>query len=157
MRLVTSLVIGVAAAPSGHAGAQGMETCVNGAMEAFEVRLSAALNAQAAPNFDLVRGREVGDCGGIALLQCGAEEACRSEAADEMRAQAARFAAVPVPADVSGRFPPWSDGLYPQLWTRVTEGCDGCAPDAMLEHLGDAASLWQVARVVGVVEAGAWR
>ncbi|MEX3016299.1 hypothetical protein [Gymnodinialimonas hymeniacidonis] len=139
------------------APAAAFEACVSDAMDAFEGRLTAALNEQAAPNFDLVRGRFVADCGGIALLQCGGDAACREAATDLMLARAERFAEVPMPEAVSGRNPPWSDGLYPQLWATVDSGCGACGPDAALEHLGEAAALWQVARVVGVVEAGSWR
>ncbi len=133
------------------------EACVADAMADFEARLTRALNEQAAPNFDLVRGREVGDCGGIALLRCAADAACQDSAAGQMLAYAGRFAQVPEPVDVAGRNPPWSDGLYPQLWASVVEGCVGCAPEQALDHLSAGAALWQVARVVGVVEAGTWR
>ncbi|MEJ6391372.1 hypothetical protein [Gymnodinialimonas ulvae] len=132
------------------------EGCVGAAMDAFEGRLSAALNAQAAPNFDLVRGQAVADCGGIALLQCGGDASCRAVAMGQMVARAEGFARVPLPDAVAGRNPPWSDGLYPQLWEQVSAGCEGCGPEAALDHLGAAAALWQVARVVGVVEAQAW-
>ena len=137
--------------------AAGFEACVAEEMGAFEGRLGAALNAQSAPNFDLVRGQAVGDCGGIAVLQCGGDAACRDSVAARMVAQAGRFAQVPEPSAVAGRNPPWSDGLYPQLWGAVSEGCSECGPEAALDHLGSAAALWQVARVVGVVEAEAWR
>ena len=151
MKGAVVLAVGLAS-PAGA-----FEDCVAEAMAAFEARLSAALNTQAAPNFDLIQGQDVADCGGIALLQCGADAECNAGVAARMAEQADRFAAVPEPDAVAGRNPPWSDGLYPQLWADISQGCGACTAEGTLNYLWAAASLWQVARVVGVVEAEAWR
>jgi hypothetical protein len=150
MRVALVLAFGLAGP------AAGFEACVTQEMRAFEGRLTAALNEQAAPNFDLVRGREVGDCGAIALLQCGGDVECREVVLAQIAARAGRFGQVPAPEVVAGRNPPWSDGLYPHLWASVSAGCGPCGSEEALGHLSDAAALWQVARVVGVVEAEAW-
>ena len=106
---------------AGPVAAEPFEACVAAEMAAFETRLDDALNAQAAPNFDLVDGCAVGDCAGIALLVC--EGAGCDAVASDVAELAQRFvAAVPEPAAVRGLNPVWSDGLYPRLWVEAVPG-----------------------------------
>jgi hypothetical protein len=142
--------------------------CVQAEDRMFEARLDGALNAPAAPNFHLVQGDEVASCGSIALTRCqfGSEQSgCRDAVSGAITAMInATTENLPEPATVAGRNPVWSDGLYPSLWARAEAGIDvsncdetgaldRCREIALLLHFSDVMSLWQVARVIGAVEA----
>lgn len=142
------------------------DTCIAEAVAHFEAELSRARNRPSGPEFDIVTRDRAEFCGVLAIAGCDRSEAplaCQAELATrQVDLRVDILAAVPEPAEVAGRDPLWSDGLYPTLWAVArgsSAGPDCAGADEVYRHwcdtrqaglkVSEAVMLWQVARLLG--------